>query len=243
MVSLLIEVMSTNPDSRVCPSSVQNNRRNLNTPGPILNPINVTTIGHRPQCAGERADGPSTPPHICPDSSAWPCEPQSTVSFPTVPAHPTVPSNLPLGRGPTSDTGILHVALSDAPYIKLHYWVTTRSVLSEFHLDRLTNGYDTFAFTPFSSEMAWLRLTPISAITSTISPSYSKTAPPKINSYSVSKSLSPPALPNPPLTAPVDQMTALINLMLQQIQQNVGMMVQLYHQASPRSYQHRLLRP
>ena len=101
---------------------------------------------------------------------------------------------------------------SDAASIELHYWVTTCSVLPTFHQYFMENGYETFAFIPFSSELAWIHLNPICAIKKIISPRDPKMAPHNITSYSLmSTSLSLPDPPTPPSTAPFDQTMALIN--------------------------------
>ena len=151
--------------------------------------------------------------------------------IPTRQAHPTVPSDLPSIQGAAPNTGILHVSLSDFPYIKLNFWITTCSVLPTLHQDFLENDYGLFYFTTFSSKTAWLNLNPRRSITNTIYPQHTEAEPPKTTSYySMSMmSFSPPHT-NPPPTDPVDQMTVIINLMTQQMHKNAVFMEQLQRQ-------------
>ena len=138
------------------------------------------------------------------------------MSLPTLQSHPNVPRNLPLIQGIASKTGILQVSSLEAPSIELHYCITTHDVLLAFHQYRLENGYNIFYFTPFSSEEAWLRLNLKRAIANTISPQNTETAPSNITSYSSTAITSSPLThPNLTSTSPVDQTTALINLMTQ----------------------------
>ena len=156
-----------------------------------------------------------------------------TMYLPTLQYQPTFPRDLPSIQGAASNTSILHIYSLDAPFIKLHYWITTSVVLPTFHQYFLDNDYDLFYFTPISSKAACLSLDPSQAITNTISLQHTDSDAPNIDLYSSMPIMSsPPPHPITPTTAPVDHTTALIRLMTQHMHQNVTLMAKIHCQAS-----------
>lgn len=75
-----------------------------------------------------------------------------------IPNHPSLSSDIPFGQG--AQQGVLHVSSSLEPATEVHYWITTIQAIATFKANLLTDGQDTFYFTPFTSKSAWETLRP-----------------------------------------------------------------------------------